>query len=144
RSVFVVGHAAVADFEHVRIVPMSRRSPRSQFVLLKTDLGHRVPGVANVSRGTPGIAAYLGSPLPHIIAAILTKAVENWTPRFQKRLTHLLVNGLHFLIGINIASATPVVLQIVDAPRRIGPCVLFFVAVTAFVSGTGIGAGRRI
>src|SRR6266849_1526070 len=66
RSVFVVIHAAVADFKHVRIVPVSGRRPRSQFVLRKTDGSHRIPTVADVARCAPGIAADVRTPLPHV------------------------------------------------------------------------------
>src|SRR5437773_7328597 len=123
---------------------MPRRSPNSEFVLRKTDLSHGVPSIANISRGAPGIAANLGPPLPHVIAAVLAKTIEDRPPRFQERVTHLLVNALHFPISINIASPAPVVFQIIDAPSSVGPGILFFVAVAAFVSGTGIWPGRRI
>src|SRR5882724_9969005 len=91
RSILVVGHAAIANFEHVRIVPVSRRGPRSQFVLRKTNGGHRVPGVADVARRAPGIATFVRAPLPHLGAAILAEAVQNGAPSFEKRIAHDLV-----------------------------------------------------
>src|SRR5438094_9127554 len=53
-----------------------------------TNIGHGVPGVADVARGAPGIATYIGTPLPHFSAAILAEAVQDGTPSFEKRIAH--------------------------------------------------------
>src|SRR5712675_759836 len=68
-AVFVVGHAAVADFEHVGIVPVAGLGERGECVLPKADGGHGIPSIADVAGGTPSVAADFGSPLPNIGAA---------------------------------------------------------------------------
>src|ERR1035437_6922496 len=42
-AVFGVGHAAIADFEHVGIVPVARSGIFFATVLVETDVGHGVP-----------------------------------------------------------------------------------------------------
>ena len=55
-----------------------------------------------------------------------------------------MINRLHIAVGINIASAAPIVFQIIDAPRSIGFGVLLLVAIAAFVTRAGVGAGRGV
>src|SRR6185369_16526458 len=49
-----------------------------------------------------------------------------------------------FFVGVESACATPVVLQVINSPGSVGAGVLFLVTVTAFVTGAGVGTGRRI
>src|SRR6476660_7366401 len=102
--VFVVVHPAVSDLEHVRIVPVARRCPRSQFVLRKTDGGHGVPSVADVARRSPSICSYLGAPFPHLGTAILAKAIEYGAPSFEKRIAHDLIQRAHLLVGVRLRA----------------------------------------
>src|SRR6266478_3464320 len=112
--------------------------PLREFVLAKSNSGHRVPGVANVARGPPKVSADIRAPFPNIEAAILAKAVDDRTFRLQQRVTHDLIDRRHFLIGIERARAAPVILQIIDSPRRVGARVLFLVTVAAFIAGAGV------
>ena len=58
-----------------------------------------------------------------------------------QRIAHFLINRGHLFIGVQRARAAPVVLQIVDSPCGIRARVLFFVTITAFVSGAGVRTG---
>ena len=65
-------------------------------------------------------------------------------PAAAKRVAHLLVDGLHVVVRVEIARAAPIVLEIVDAPGGPGAGVLLLVGVAAFVAGAGVGSGRGI
>jgi len=108
-AVFVVGHAAVAHFEHVGIVPVAGLGEWGERVLREADGGHGIPGVADVAGGAPGVAADFRSPLPNIGAAVLAKTVEDGAAGFEKSIAHFLINGLHFFIGVEVAGAAPIV-----------------------------------
>ncbi len=75
--VFRVAHVAITDLQHVGIIPVSRFGVGSVLVLRKADPGHGIPRVTDVAGGAPQIAANIGSPLPHVLAAILAKTVDN-------------------------------------------------------------------
>ena len=49
RRYSVVGHAAVADFEHVGIVPMAGPGVRRELVLLEADVASWNPSVSRMS-----------------------------------------------------------------------------------------------
>src|SRR5258707_10495770 len=76
-------------------------------VLCKSDSGIRIPGVADVAGGAPGVAADFGSPLPNIGAAVLAKTVKDGAAGFEKSIAHFLIDGLHFFIGIEVAGSAP-------------------------------------
>src|SRR6266481_430865 len=98
RSILVGVHAAVADFEHVRIVPMSRSGKARQRCLAKTNRLHARVMVVDVASGTPEIAAYACAPLPHRVVAILAEAVDDWTTSATHGIAHLDVGVNHHLV----------------------------------------------
>src|SRR5205823_6485426 len=116
----------------------------SQLILIKANFCHRVPCIADVTRSAPKIPTHVGSPLPYIVAAVLAQAINNGTSALAQRISHLLIDSLHFLIGIKIARATPVILQIIDSPGRVRLSVLLLVAVTAFITCARVWPGRGI
>src|SRR5579872_5878826 len=69
--------ADVADHQHVRVIPMS--GPGVEFVacLAETDAGHAAPGIGNIARGAPAVAAHFGAPLPNVPHAVLAKAEDD-------------------------------------------------------------------
>src|SRR6185437_14211838 len=68
-SVLLVCHASIADLKHVGIIPVSRRSLWGQIILVKSDLRHTLPVVADIAGRTPQICTYSGSPRLHIAQA---------------------------------------------------------------------------
>src|SRR5271166_6910615 len=143
-AVFVGGHATVADLQHVRIIPLSGASPFGDGGLGVHDLHHAFVGVVDIAGGAPQVAADLRSPLPHIVAAVLAEAVDDWAVGRAQGVAHLLVDGTHSRVGIEAAGTAPVVLEVVHAPRGVGLGVLCLVSVAAFVSSAGVGAGRGV
>src|SRR2546423_14679116 len=137
-SVFGITHVAVADFQHVRVIPVSGPRIGGKFVLSKADFRHRVPGITNISRCPPEISAYVRSPFPNLLPAVLAQAIDDGTSTSLQRLSHFLIDGLHFLVCIKIASAAPVILQIVDSPGGLTARVLLLVPITAFITGPGV------
>src|SRR6516225_5488627 len=64
RPVFLLVHAAIADLEHVGIVPMSRAGITRDIDLTKAYGRHAEVAVGNVLSRTPEVAAHRGAPLP--------------------------------------------------------------------------------
>src|ERR1700730_12247558 len=120
---------------------MAGLCPRSEIVLRKANLGHRVPRVADVSGGPPGIATHGATPLPHVCATILAEAVKDGASCLQERVAHLLVDRLHLFVGVDVASAAPIVFEIVHAPGGVSSRILLFVTVASLVARAGIGTG---
>jgi len=60
---FVGVEAAVADFEHIRIVPVTGAGGLFEAVLGEADLGDRRPLVADIEVGAPHIGADGGCPV---------------------------------------------------------------------------------
>src|ERR1035437_4126243 len=71
RAVLGVGHAAVADFEHVGIVPAARTGILLAAVRVEPEGGHGVPGVGDVAVGAPQVAPRVGPPPPNGDPAVL-------------------------------------------------------------------------
>src|SRR5260370_6671285 len=65
HSIFIAAHAAVADLEHVRIVPMPRSGKARQTRLAKANLLHARIMVVDVASGAPEIPAHACAPLPN-------------------------------------------------------------------------------
>src|SRR5215472_13433324 len=143
-AVFIGAHAAVADLKHVRIVPVSRAGVFGDSGLRICDLHHALVGVIDVAGGAPEVAAGFIAPCPNIVAAVLAQAVHDGAVGGVQRFAHLLVHGTHGRVGIEVAGATPVVLEVIDAPFSVGFCVLGFVAVAAFITGAGVRTGRGV
>ena len=79
-SAILVGrHAAVTDFQHVRIIPVAGLGIGRDIKLLEANLIHRLPTIADVASGAPEISADLRAPVPDIAASILAEAVNNRT-----------------------------------------------------------------
>src|SRR5689334_24036532 len=112
-----------------------------QIVLAEADFGHRVPRVPDISGCPPKIPTDVRPPLPNIRPPILAKAKHDGTPNLLKRITHLLVNGLHVLVFVDIGCAAPIVLEVIDAPRSVRAGILQLMAITAFISGASVRTG---
>src|SRR5450432_1666161 len=142
--VFDVGHAAVADLQHVGVVPVADAGVLLAAGLeLEADVVHGLPTVVDVAGGAPQIAADFVAPLANIQVAVLAKAVDNGAAGVRQRIPHLGVGGGHggLAVVVNLRGAAPVVLQIVDAPGGVSLGILLFVLVAAFVIGAGPRAG---
>src|SRR5208337_1613448 len=110
-AVFVGGHAAVADLQHVRIVPVSGAGVFRDRGLRIDNFHHALVGVVDIAGGAPQIAADERSPLPHVGAAVLAEAVDDGAIGGAQRVAHLLVHGAHGGVGIKARCAAPVVLK---------------------------------
>ena len=146
RAVFIGVHAAVADLQHVGVVPVARTGVRRNSDLAEADLVHGIPGVADVARRPPQVAADLGSPRPDIRQAVLAQAVDDGPARMGKRIPHHLVDALLVRLRdlVDGAVAAEVILQVVDSPcgKLLG--ILLFMAEAGRVSRAGKRSGRRV
>ncbi len=116
-AVLVVGHVAVADLQHVGVVPVARAGVGRSRNLLLDIADHALPRVADVAGGAPQIAAHLRSPLLHAAHAVLAEAVDDGASRRLQRVAHLLVDRLQLVVLVDVARAAPVVLQDSRCPR---------------------------
>lgn len=145
--------AVVADFHHVRVVPMTRAGVLLQAVdaFLETHLeieddlpAHRpfldtVVAIDNVAGRAPKMADVL-RPFPRLGGAPFAHAKHDRPAGGVERVAHRGVG----LDGVAGAGATPIVFQIIDAPLRVAARVLIFVALIARIAGTGELAGVAV
>ena len=138
-AVLVIGHATVADLEHIGIVPAARTSVLGPFVVLVDDRDHAAPAVADIASGTPAVSDVLG-PLGGIVHTPLAHGVEDGAARLVQGIAH---DGIALLGGARIGVAV-VVLQVVDAPLGVGLCVDLLVAEGAGATLARVGAGVAV
>src|SRR5215469_3200291 len=145
-------HAAIADLEHVRIVPVSRACEPRQASLAEANLRHTRVLIRYISRSPPEVAADVSSPTPDSVVAVLAQAIDDWTAGASQRIPHLDVGIYHDLVSCFrrgrrlhlLAKAAQIVLQVVDSPRSIRLRVLFLVSEAPFELRAGLRAGRGI
>ena len=146
RAVFDGGHFAVADFEHVGIVPVAGAGVGFEAVF-GVDNFHEaeavllaVPAVGDVAGGAPHVADVAG-PEPRLVAAPFADAEENWAAGGFQRVAHGRVGPLGAGLAGIFAGVAPVEFQIVDAPCGVLDRVLEFVAGATGTAGAGLRAG---
>src|ERR1051326_3407633 len=130
RAVLGCRHPAVANFQHVGIVPMARPGVRFEPVLKIENMDHAhaapialaVPAVLDVASRAPEIA-YVPGPQPRFRRAPFADAENNRPSRFQQSVAHDRIRRSRVLR----ARRAPVVLQIINTPRRILSRVLKFI-----------------
>jgi hypothetical protein len=106
QAIFVGGHPAIADLEHVRVVPVARLGMLDDLKLSEADALHRFPAVADVEGSAPQIAAGLGAPLPHVARAVIAEAIDDGAAGLQQCVAHLLIGpAMFFPILVNAAGA---------------------------------------
>src|SRR5437762_2366201 len=116
-AILLETHSAVADFEHIRIVPAAWSGTGFLAVLTEAIVGHRRPAIEDIVRGAPEIAAHFAAPLAYVQQAVLAKAIHDGAPGSLQRRTHLLIQRLHLTFAsIQGRGRTPVVLEIVHTP----------------------------
>src|SRR6266571_2393563 len=135
RDVFVAAHASVANFQHVRIIPMPRPRERFQPRLAESDLRHGLISVFNVAGRPPQIAANFWAPSPHQLPAVLAQTVDNRSPSSLQGIVHFFVDIPDLADGIDFGRAAPIVFQVIDSPCGIRLRILLFVLVTTLESG---------
>src|SRR6185503_20202218 len=114
RAILSCGHATVADFQHVRIVPTSRTGIRFESVLKIENVDHAhatpiaftIPTVLNVASRAPEIANAPG-PQPRFRRAPLTDTKNNRSSCFRESIAHDRVRRGRILSS----RGAPVVLQ---------------------------------
>src|SRR5205814_6462471 len=83
-------HMAVADFQHVRIIPVPWTSKFLQTILSKPNQRHAFVAVADVTRGPPQIAG-LRSPAPRCFHAPVANAEHDGAAGLRQRITEFRV-----------------------------------------------------
>src|SRR4051794_17066409 len=83
-AIFFVGHAAIANLEHVGIVPVARAGKTVEPILQIEDVEHSkmvfvfaLPLIAYVTRGTPKISTHSFAPEPRFSSTPFTNAQHN-------------------------------------------------------------------
>ena len=146
---------AVADFEHVGIVPMAGAGVGFEALLLAEDGVDAVPVGIDVAGGAPEVAAERGRPLPHGVPAVLAEREDDGAAGGLEGFAHFVVGGHHeaHLLGLVVGrlllhdrgdEAAEVVFEVVDAPGGVDFGVLLLVAERAVVAGAGFGAGAGV
>src|SRR5216684_1584153 len=142
RAVLGGDHAAVADFEHIGIIPVARAGVGFQANLQVQNLREAkatllaFPTVGDVASGAPEVANVSG-PEPRLVRAPLAEAENNGAARGLQSVAHGGVGGL----GVFRAGVAPIVFEVVDAPGGVLEGVLKFMAAAARTFGAGHGAG---
>src|SRR5258708_2417595 len=145
RAVFGSGHAAIADFEHVGIIPVARASVGFQTDLQIQNLRPAepvflaIPTIGDVAGGAPEVAD-IARPEPGFVAAPLAEAENDGAASGFERVAHGGIGGL----GVFRTGVAPIVFQVIDAPSSVLHGVLIFVAAAAGTLGAGHGAGVGI
>src|SRR5437868_15324544 len=147
RAILSRRHSAVADLQHVRIVPVARTGMRFQSILKIENMDHThaapvtfaVPTILNVASRAPEISNVAG-PQPRLCRSPLANTKHDRPAGFEKRVAHDRVGSLRVLR----TRRAPVVLQIVDSPGCILPRVLKLVTTTTRPLLTRERAGVRI
>ena len=144
RPVFRRGHAAVANLQHVRVIPVAAAGVRREPALVESDVGHRFPVVLNIAGGAPEIRAHLRPPRPNIGGAVFAQAVDEGAAAPRQGPAHLLVGRLKVGVMVDSGSAAPIVFEIVDSPLGESLRILLLVTVTSLIAATGHRPGRGV
>jgi len=132
--VLVEGHAAVADLEHVGIVPAAGPGRRGVPGVGPDDPDDALPVVADVGRRPPELADAPG-PLPGVIAAPLADAQDDRPAGPAQGVAEAGVFGG----GVEVIAVAPVDLDVIDPPLGVGHGV----DVEEALGGRAAGAGLR-
>ena len=140
-------HSAVAHFQHVGVVPVTRAVIRIEVLHQVDDVDHAVaapvffsvPEVDDVAGGPPEVADAL-SPFPGFGASPLADAEHDGASCLLQCLAHHGVGGL----GVRATVVAEVVFQVIDACASIEQCILVFVAHAPRPSGAGMGTHAGI
>src|SRR5258708_12190857 len=101
RAIFYGGHAAIADFEHVGIIPVAGASVGFQADLQIQNLCPTqlvflaIPAIGDVTSGAPEVADVAG-PEPGFVGAPLAEAEDDGPAGSFHRFSHAAVAGLAF------------------------------------------------
>src|SRR5208282_6124657 len=138
---------------HVRIIPMPRPGVGLQPNLRIQDAQHAegattsvrpfhlgFPLISNVTRGAPQVSTYFFAPEPRLRLPPFADAEHNGTATCIQRLANQRIRCL----GILGCSIAPVVLQIINAPRRILQSVLKLMTASARPARARFRASIRI
>ena len=165
--VFVIGHAAVADFEGVQVVPGVRdalvdvmgdlvedvhggavEAGEGTVVVFGAGAGaarvRPVEGVVDVAAHAPAVGDSL-RPFPRVVFAPIAHGVEDLSASRVESVGHLFIAfvGDQGIAALAFVVAV-VVLEVVDAPIGEGLGILLFVVEGAGVAGTGVGASGAV
>src|SRR5690349_19703120 len=115
-AVLGLTHPAIADLQHVRIIPVTGPGFAVQHYILLEDFQHRGVVVLDISGRAPGVRAHRwrARPLPGLVLAPFAYGIENRTAGLTQGLAH----GRVALPGIELLVVAIVVLEIIHAPRR--------------------------
>src|SRR6185437_8873302 len=128
---FFFPHSAVADLEHVGIVPVTRTGESFQAILAKTDGNHAVVIVGDVASCAPQVRAHRSSPLPHHTAPMNTE--YDGPPGTHQSIMHFSERCRILLWAIDVTRAAPIVFQVIDAPGCVSFSILPLVTIAALI-----------
>jgi hypothetical protein len=90
---------AIADFEHVGIVPVTGCRVRAKLVLAESDVRHRLPVASDVAGCALHIPAHTRRPFPQVVPTVLPQTEHDRPTRRAQRVAHFLVYGLQIAVG---------------------------------------------
>ncbi len=151
-AVLILGHFAVADLQHVRIVPVPGPGEAREARLAESDSAHARVGVVDVIRRAPHAGAHRRPPLPRLVQTVLAQAIKNGTPGPLERGSHFPVSGNHQVprrratagLAHLVLEITQVILEKINTPGRVLPRVLLLVAEAPGVAGAGLRSRRGV
>ena len=144
-AIGVFRHAAIADLEHVGIVPAAGAGIAGLAVMFEADLRHGRIVVGDVAGGAPQMAADPPTPATDVEPAIFAQRIDDRPTRRAQGGAHLVIAAHHRIgIGVEPFARAEIIFQIIDAPGREGLRVLADMAVAALETGAGAGARRGI
>jgi len=138
-AVFISGHAAVANLQHVGIVPATRTSIISPEIVLIDDASHAVPVVTNVSGGTPAVADGLG-PLGRIVNTPFTHGEEDGSACLVQSITHRRIA----LLRLRSSVVAVIIFEIVNTPLSVCLSINSFIAQRTWSALACVGSSIRI
>jgi hypothetical protein len=137
RTILNWRHPAIADLEHVGIVPVAGAGEWPQRFVPVEQLEHRMLPIVRLLLGpeivgdvagrAPEIADVL-CPQPRLRSAPLAHRKDDVAAALAQRVGHQRIS----LLSIAVAGAAPIVFQVIDAPAGIGQRVLIFVALASW------------
>src|SRR5581483_11968899 len=130
------GAHAVADLEHVRVVPVSGSGVGGQAHVAVEDGEHAGVGGVDVAGGAPGVAD-VRAPGPYVLLAPAAQGEQDGAAGGREGVAHGAVAGLRGDAGV----VAVVVLEVVHAPGGEAVGVGALVAEAAGVAGAGLCAG---
>src|ERR1035441_3146033 len=119
QSVSVRIEIAITNFQHIRVIPVSRARNPFQPLLKQDSVRYVVEPRSNIASRTPHIRADPWSPSPEPVIVAVTDAEHHGPTRRPYRVDHLFVDARELLPCKHIARTADIVFDEVEAPTRV-------------------------